>query len=193
MSMSNLLNRNELEKIPEIIRPDQIEKGIDNPFGVRVLENGELIWTSKLGEKYLVKPRYDISKYCFLSRESIENLIGEDACKNIYFDRIKISDTETVEGKYYHRIVVYSFGDKNGRKYASKGLRNVIDHIDMNHCNNSVQNLQLVSHGINLFRAYYKTGSGDCATRFKEYYKSLDEIDRHILNIEIEQDIKGLY
>lgn len=87
---------------------------------------------------FLVKPLLDVSKYCFLSRESIENYIGTDACRNIYFDKIKVSATETVEGKYYHRIVVYSFGDRDGRKYVSRGFRSVIDHIDMNHCNNSV-------------------------------------------------------
>ena len=81
----------------------------------------------------------------------------------------------------------------SGRQYSSSGFRSIIDHIDMKHWNNNVSNLQLVSNGINLFRAYYKTKNAECEKRFKEYYNSLDNIDKKILDIEIQADIKGEY
>lgn len=96
-------------------------------------------------------------------------------------------------GKYIHKLIVYSFGDCNGRKYAFEGYRSIIDHIDMNHENNSVSNLQLVSKGINLFRAYYKTTSENCKKRFYDYYNNLDYIEKKITDTEIELDIAGKY
>ena len=94
---------------------------------------------------------------------------------------------------YAHRIVVFTFGDCNGREYTPRGKRNIIDHLNMKHWDNDVSNLQLVSNGINLFRAYYKTGYPETEKRFKDYYMSLDDIDKKILDIEIEADIRGLY
>lgn len=85
------------------------------------------------------------------------------------------------------------FGDKDGREYQSRSIRNEVDHINMDHKDNSVFNLQLVSHGVNLFRAYYKTGDKNCKDRFSKYYDSLDSIDKKILDIEIKLDIEGRY
>lgn len=109
----------------------------------------------------------------------------------------KMDRTET-KGKYVHQMVVFSFGDCNGNPYTSIGIRNIIDHLDMNHNNNDYHNLQLVSYGINLWRAYAKTKSktsaeNNCEKRFKDYVKSLDEIDREILMMEIELDMQGKY
>ena len=53
-------------------------------------------------------------------------------------------------------VWLYSHGDKDGRPYTSKGRRCVVDHIDMDHSHNEKSNLQLVSQGINLWRAYDK-------------------------------------
>jgi len=70
---------------------------------------------------------------------------------------ISKDDLGTETDLYLHRMVVYSWGDCNDRPFTSTGMRNVVDHLDMNHDNNCKENLQLVSEGINLFRAYYKT------------------------------------
>ena len=92
-------------------------------------------------------------------------------------------------------MVVYAFGDVNHKKF--KEWPNFeIDHLDMNHRNNNISNLQLVSHGINLFRAYRKCGGStdgtdNCCSRFKNYYNSLDEFDKKVLDKEIELDIEG--
>lgn len=117
---------------------------------------------------------------------------------------------------FLHRMVVYSFGDCKNREFSNYGWRNVIDHLDMDHDHNYKSNLQLVSQGINLFRAYYKTSmqsaetksnqnsfyfisaalketNNTCESRFKNYYNSLDAIDRMILTKEIELDLKGEY
>ena len=51
-----------------------------------------------------------------------------------------VKDSEGT-GQYLHRMMVYAFGDRNGNPYT-KGL--VIDHINMNHYDNSVQNLEIV-------------------------------------------------
>lgn len=106
--------------------------------------------------------------------------------------------TETT-GKYVHQMVVFTYGDCNGRKYTSNGFRSDIDHLDMDHSNNSKENLQLVSTGINLFRAYYKTKSkkyvseNNCETRYKAYYNSLEPADRIIFEKEIGLDLEGKY
>lgn len=102
---------------------------------------------------------------------------------------------QNMSGQYLHRMVVYSWGDCNGKLF--KEYPNFdIDHIDMNHSNAAVKNLQLVSHGINLFRAYRKCGGSideqnSCCFRFKSYYNSLDDLDRKILDKEIELDLEG--
>ena len=66
----------------------------------------------------------------------------------------------TVLGRYVHRMVVFSFGDKNGRLYSERGYYDVVDLVDMNHKNNNVENLELVSNGINLYRAFLNLKSG---------------------------------
>ena len=94
---------------------------------------------------------------------------------------------------YAHRIVVFTFGDCRGMQYNKYGFRSIIDHLDMKHSNNDVTNLQLVSQGINLFRAYYKTGLEEPKKRFQEYYDKLDSLDKMILDKEIQADIQGMY
>lgn len=94
---------------------------------------------------------------------------------------------------YLHRMVVFSWGDKNGRTFLTDQRRNIVDHVDMNHANNRVDNLELVSEGINLFRAYYKTMSSNCKARFLDYYNKLDDLDKRILDKEIDMDIEGKY
>ena len=102
-------------------------------------------------------------------------------------------DPNTGKGPYAHRIMVFTFGDCDGREYQSKGHRCIVDHKNMKHWDNDISNLQLVSNGINLFRAYYKAGYPETEERFKEYYFNLDEIDRKILDAEIAADIRGEY
>lgn len=92
------------------------------------------------------------------------------------------------EGVYVHRMVVFSFGDKNGKKYNPSFL---IDHIDMNHKNNNVENLELVTDEINLFRAFYKTNSSECKKRFLNKYESLSEIEKFILKEKIKKEINN--
>ena len=99
---------------------------------------------------------------------------------------IRLKDGRTIRGKYLHRMVIFSFGDRNGQPY-NPNL--VIDHVDMNHANNSVWNLDQISYGLNLFRAYYLTRSDGTSKKFKDYYNSLDEIDKKLLDLEIGVDL----
>lgn len=142
---------------------------------------------------YKVLPEMSANGYLFLSDRNIPYPgRGSSIIK-------RGEDEREVYGKYIHQMIVFTYGDKDGRKYSSVGIRNVIDHIDIDHGNNSVENLQLVSYGINLFRAYYKTKMknykdiDNCETRFKNYYNNLDAVDRKILDIEIELDLQGKY
>lgn len=154
-------------------------------------------WGMGYGENndlYELVPEKSIGDYLYIDDKDIPNP-GKGSAKIIKPDR-----TET-SGKYVHQLVVFTYGDCNGRPYTSKGLRCVIDHIDMDHAHNEPSNLQLVSDGINLWRAYSKTKSrfnqegkvDSCESRFKEYYNSLDDVDKMILRMEIELDMQGKY
>lgn len=140
---------------------------------------------------YELKPEKSLNGYYFIDDKYIPSP-GRSSSVIIKEDR-----TSTT-GKYVHQMVVFTFDDCKGREYSSIGIRSDIDHLDMKHENNSVENLQIVSTGINLWRAYSKTKSknskdNNCETRFKDYYKSLDEVDKMILKIEIELDMQGKY
>lgn len=128
----------------------------------------------------------DISGYYFIEDRNLP--IGGS-----YSSKITLPDGSTTTGKYVHRMVVFSFGDCHGRMYAERGYYDTVDHIDMNHKNNSVDNLELVSYGINLYRAYVKTNIGDCYARFMAYYSSLDPFKQFHLQEEIKMEIGGRY
>ena len=87
-------------------------------------------------------------------------------------------------------MVVFSFGDKNGRLYSERGYYDIVDHVDMNHKNCDVSNLELVSNGINLYRAWVRTNNQDCYNRFIAYYNRLDNFMQFHLNEEIKQEIR---
>lgn len=142
----------------------------------------------------LLTPEYSIDGYTYIDNKDMP-IPGK------WPTEITRMDGTKTKGTFVHRMVVFSHGDKDGRPYTSKGRRCVVDHIDMDHSHNEKSNLQLVSHGINLWRAYDKrktnnpndTASIECERRFKEYYNSLDEIDKEILKMEISLDMQGKY
>lgn len=136
-----------------------------------------------------ITPRVSSKGYAFIDISDIPNASPRDL----------ISETDPMgkplTGEFLHRLVVFSFGDKDGRPFVKhgKGWRSVIDHVNMNKMNASVENLQLVSDGINRFRAYYKTKNETCKSIFKELYDELDPIDKMILDNEIALDLAGKY
>lgn len=176
-----------------------------NPCGLLVLNNGAVVKCASkrdielLNKNWqldhdvqtgiksfeIVKPYSDENGYLFIS--------DEDMSLKTSSSLIKTKDGDSIRGKYLHRIVVFSFGDCKGRKYSANGIRSIIDHKDMNHKNNAVENLELVSQGINLFRAYYLCNSEGTKQRFEDYYNSLSSMDRRILELEMELDLKGEY
>lgn len=144
------------------------------------------------GTVFMISSRFDdILHICCSEIDDLEYYNGYLIVPNKYLTK-KVS---SMPGQYLHRMVVYSWGDCNHKPF--KEYPNFeIDHIDLNHNNNNVSNLQLVSHGINLFRAYRKCGgkidgTSNCCSRFKEYYKSLDDFDKKVLDKEIELDLEG--
>lgn len=161
-----------------------------NPWGVFVTRDGDIYQainqnTVDLSKK--ITPRVTENDYLFIADEDVENISG---CPSNYItDKSGIS----IQGKLLHRIVVFAFGDCKGRKYNSNGVRSIIDHLDMNKSNNSVNNLQIVSEGINLFRAYYKTGSKYMLNKLNTHYNSLSETEKIILKDEIKLDLRGEY
>lgn len=66
-------------------------------------------------------------------------------------------------------MVVFSFGDCYGKPYNPKL---VIDHRDMNHKNNSVENLEQITQLRNLWRAWYITKDKKCFSRYEALYNS---------------------
>lgn len=134
-------------------------------------------------------PKETEEGYLYIADEDVKNLNKPSALVN---DKVS---KKKVPGKWVHHVVVYTFGDVDGSDFCEfkKGFRCVVDHLDMNKRNNSVENLQLVSFGINLFRAYYKKKNDYTERLFKTYYKSLDDIDRKILDDEIKINIEKLW
>lgn len=153
-----------------------------NPLGFYLDKNGRVYKKNKgcllnSCEYYSeIIPEKDINGYCFIKDPESKTVI-------------KTASGDT-NGYYVHRMVVFTFGDKNGVSYNSKGVKSVIDHIDMDHSNNAVANLEIVSDGINLFRAYWKTKSQSCLTRLTEFYNSLDELGRFVFKKEIEKEMQ---
>lgn len=88
-----------------------------------------------------------------------------------------------IDGQYLHRMVVYTFGDKHGKTY-NPAL--VIDHIDMNHRNNNVSNLELVTKAVNLARAVrICPESKDCVNRLLDHLRDVAAVSRLSLAIQI--------
>lgn len=132
----------------------------------------------------LITPLSDKSGYYFIP--------------DIYLDlptpsgEIETANGTKVRGKYLHRMVVFTFGDRNHSPYNSNL---VIDHIDMNHKNNSVENLQQITQLRNLWRAYYLCRGEKQFKLFSDEYKRVKEsptgeIELKQFKIEMEIDIK---
>lgn len=154
---------------------------VNTTVGVFISEDGKVFDSS---EK-LIEPLTDKSGYKFLDETVLKT---EKPLQTIIDDK-----GIPRKGFYLHRMIVFSFGDKNGRNYLNTGVRNIVDHLDMNHGNNAKSNLQLVSNGINLFRAYYKTNTDACKERLINYWNTLSELEKKIFLMEIEMDINGKY
>lgn len=147
------------------------------------------LWVSRSGDVYVDSAKEipitfeeDINGYYFIPEDKLP-------IKSIC-SKITLPDGTTVLGRYVHRMVVFSFGDRRGVQYSERGYYDVVDHIDMNHKNNCVENLEFVSNGINLYRAFVKTKSTDCYDRFIKYYNTLDNFMQFHLQKEIEIEIK---
>ena len=90
--------------------------------------------------------------------------------------------TVVVEGQWAHKMVVFSWGDRNGQKY-NENLP--IDHINMNHKDNRVENLEIVPTAVNLARAIraidYK--EGQTLIRYDEYMKNLKNLSEECYDL----------
>lgn len=170
-----------------------------NPIGLFVTRDGKLYQApygpSKIDIDKVIYPSVSSNGYLYITEKDVEKLNISLKC-----DVEDINGEIVLSCEFVHRIVVFSFGDKDGRDFnvSKRTMRCEIDHINMNKSDPSVSNLQLVSKGINLFRAYYKTASVPasgtfCKNRFATYYNSLDPIDRMILDKEISLDLEGKY
>lgn len=116
-------------------------------------------------------------------------IADEDLKLSVPSGEIKTKSGEIKHGKYLHRMVVYSFGDRLGNKYISD-RRVVIDHFDMNHSNNSVENLEQISNVRNLWRAWYFTKSDKCKKRYEDARALLSSLELEDFLIEKAEDIK---
>lgn len=145
-----------MEKNKEIIVPN-IGVYVSNLGNVYRDENGE--------EK--IDPEIDISGYLFIKDIDL-NLTSPSS------EIIRKSDLKPIKGKYVHRMVAYSFLDKT----KLRDTRYEVDHIDMNHENNSVENLDLVYKAVNLFRAWKLTGGQNCLKRYSDYMATLSDEEK---------------
>ena len=75
------------------------------------------------------------------------------------YERVVISFDGKKERIFIHITVVYLFGDCKGKKLPKKSLKLLgksIDHLNRDKTNNSVFNLEIVSHSENVSR-YFKS------------------------------------
>lgn len=133
-----------------------------------------------------IKPYEDINGYLFIRDEDLKLPKPSGIIKTASGD---------MHGKYIHRMVVFAFGDRLGRPYLQKGNDIVIDHCDMNHKNNSWDNLEQITSLRNLWRAWYLTKSKICFARYAAERKRISELpDGNLIIedflIEKENDIK---
>lgn len=82
----------------------------------------------------------------------------------------------------------FHFGDMYGNKYIGNPNL-VIDHFDMNHKNNAVSNLQMISNVRNLWRAWYFTKSDSCRQRYEAARNALTPLELEDFLLEKEADI----
>lgn len=68
---------------------------------------------------------------------------------------IKIK-TKNDREEFLHRVVVFSFGDKNGNYQNNFVFQTEIDHVDGNKLRNIPENLEIVPPIVNKYRAYSK-------------------------------------
>lgn len=74
------------------------------------------------------------------------------------YQRIEIRDDFGVRRKFFvHRLVVFTFGDKNGNQYIDDNSD--VDHIDENKTNNNINNLEIITHKENMNRKYRIRGA----------------------------------
>lgn len=147
-----------------------------NPIGIYVSDDGKIY----LDEKGLneIIPSEDSRGYLFYESNKSKT-------------KIQSKNGNMTTGYYLHRIVVFTFGDCNGNLYNSNGLKSDIDHIDMNHKNNSVSNLEIVTHGINLLRGWWKTGSIEMKKLLDDYYNKLFGIERVMFDKSLDDERKA--
>ena len=99
------------------------------------------------------------------------------------------NNEQNINGLFLHRMMVYAFGDRNGKKYV-KGM--VIDHVDMDHKNNAVDNLELVTEVVNLARAVVICPTPLCCSRLEQYLKDVagySKLGLAMMLGEIEKDL----
>ena len=123
-----------------------------------------------------------------------------------------------LSGQYVHAMIVFAFGDCRNHKYVP-GTGDDIDHLDMDHENFNRDNLQVISHIRNLFRASYacshlisykiyeqkeKDGTlkddekkklamyRDCTSRYKAEFANLSESQKMEHQAEITIDLNNL-
>lgn len=158
----------------DTIEAVEVEKQY-NSAGVYLTTNGDVY---SLNDR-LITPLEDENGYQFIPDEDLPKLKFPSGF-------ITMKDGTKKRGKYLHRMMVFTFGDCNSKKYDDKL---VIDHRDMNHANNAIYNLEQISQGLNLARAYYITKSDGTKKRFWDYYNLLDDCEKYFLDAEIIADI----
>ena len=126
------------------------------------LEYNNGIWLSRSGKAY-------------------EDEAGTKEIKLVPYNGYYIVPNEYLEkkdklnpGQFIHRMIVYRFGDCFGKPYV-KGME--VDHLDMDHSHNNVENLEVVPKVVNLARAVASIPSKDCIDRLVKFIKDISQQD----------------
>ena len=133
---------------------------------------------NRKGEKWrLFTPGYWLSNCGRWYSEKTKKVLKQHKNDSGYY-RVKIYFPCKIKKDIFTHVAVVSlFGDKNGNHLPKTGLRSAglsIDHLSRRKGNNSVQNLEIVSHVENVSRYYVKVG------RKKANELSAEEIDAEL-------------
>lgn len=136
----------------------------------------------------IIKPKISDSNYPVIDFNDIKNMNQQThkTYQNLRElgnkEKIYVNGTE-FDGEYVHRIIVFTFGDCNNKPFGYSSIRTVIDHKNMNHFDSSVENLEQITNGMNLFRAYMRTSKAYRNRFEKEFLK-------YMLNLKVADEIK---